>query len=49
MPLTDPPPITPKEESKWRAEFERLGRRVVLAQHQNFHPLIKSKFAAEWL
>jgi hypothetical protein len=49
MPVTDPPPITPKEESKWRAEFERMGRRHVLAQHQNFHPRNKSKLAVKWL
>ena len=41
--------MTAHEEREWRAEFKRLGRRVVLEKHLDYRPLIKRDLAIVWL
>jgi len=40
---------TAKEELKWRAEFEALGREAVRAKSSDFRPYIKRDLAVRWL
>ena len=40
---------TAKEELKWRAEFETLGREAVRAKSSDFRPYIKRDLAVRWL
>jgi hypothetical protein len=41
--------LTAKEELKWRAEFETLGREAVRAKSSDFRPYIKRDLAIRWL
>jgi hypothetical protein len=48
----EPSKLTPKEEAKWRAEFEKLGReavRIAVSRGQGFSPDRKRELAVLWL
>jgi hypothetical protein len=49
--IEDPPPLTPAEERKWRAEFKRRGREVVYEQARSdkFNPEKVERLAYQWL
>jgi hypothetical protein len=47
----DPPPLTEKEEAKWRAEFERRGRQAIrdaIYSGQGIYPDRKRVLAIKW-
>ena len=48
----EPIPLTDREEAKWRAEFEKLGReavRIAITRGQGFSPNSKREVALLWL
>ena len=48
----EPIPLTDREEAKWRAEFEKLGReavRIAIIRGQGFSPNRKREVALLWL